>query len=227
MRGEKENFYAALPEEVRTANGTWEKWAPKDVVAHLNFWQNSTLNALNNLDQPPPEQAPFEERNHQNYLNNHTRPWAEVDAEYARSFDEIVAHASKYSDEELTARDHFPRIANSTLQATILGNAYSHTVTHLAELFDRHGGPKSGQELQEQAVKKLIAVDPSPRTKGVALYNLACYYSLAGNSARAIELLQAAFPMDASLVEFSKGDTDFDPLRELPEFQALYALAPA
>jgi hypothetical protein len=223
VRKQKEDFYAGLPEAVRTADGTWEKWSPKDVVGHLTFWQNSTLNALKNLEQPPPEQPPFEERNRQNYLNYEKTPWAQVDADYARTFDEIVAHTGKYSDEELTEPNHFPRITNGTLQSTILGNAYSHAVTHLSELFDKYGASTSGKQLQEQSVEKLLAFDPSPRTKGVTYYNLACYYALEGNVGRAVDLLKEAFPLRPDLVEFSKEDSDFNKVRDLPEFQALYA----
>lgn len=224
IHGKQEEFFASLPEETRVADGTWEVWAPKDVVAHLNFWQNSLLTLLSELDQTPPDQEPFEERNRKNYLNFEHRPWNEVEAAYQASFDEIVARTRTFSDEELTTLGHFPRTPNGTLQGAILNNTYGHTVTHLAELIGKYRGASEGQKLQNEATDKLVEFDPSPRTKGLAYYNLACAMSLAGNAGRAIELLQQVFPMRPDLVEFSKEDPDFNPIREMPAFKALYEM---
>lgn len=222
VRAAQENLYAALPDAERTRGGEWSRWAPKDVVAHFTFWQNNLLKILDTLDQPPPEQESFEERNHKNYINNAMCPWAEVYADNKRSFDEIVTRVSKFSGAALTQAGRYPRITNGTLQTSILGNTYSHAVTHLSELYDRYGAPGGGLEFQEQAAYKLIEVDPSPYIKGLALYNLACAFALAGKSGRTVELLIEAFVARPDLVEYSKQDTDFNQVRERLEFQALY-----
>jgi hypothetical protein len=223
IRRETDDYYSSLPEAERVADGTWEVWAPKDVLAHLYFWQNNLLQLMDGLQQPPSEEEPFMERNRKNFLRFVDRPWAEVNAAYTRSLDDILARISTFSDDELMTPGAFPRIVgNNTLQGTILGNTYSHTATHISELVGKRDGFASGQALQERAVAKLIAFDPSPRPKGVALYNLACSYALGGNTERAVELLREAFPLRPDLVEFSKEDTDFDAIRNQPEFQALY-----
>jgi hypothetical protein len=227
IHGKQKEFFASLPEETRVADGTWEVWAPKDVVAHLTFWDNGALNTLRGLDQAPPEQAPFEQRNRENYLNNEKRPWSEVEADNEKALDEIVARTKTFSDKDLTTLNHYPRIPNGNLQGAILNNAYSHTITHLAELISKYRSPAEGQKLQEEATAKLVEFDPSPRTMGLAFYNLACSFALAGNSTRAIELLREVFPMRPDFVEFSKEDPDFNGIRELPEFQALYEVEAA
>lgn len=222
IRNETEHFYSSLPESERVANGSWEKWSPKDVIAHLYFWQSNLLERLNGLDQPPPEEEPFMERNRKNYLRYESSPWSEVYAAYANSLDHILAHIAKFTDAELTTPGHFPRITSGTLQTNILNNTYTHTITHLAQLISRRDGIATGQDMQERATQKLIAFDSSPGPKGVALYNLACSYALAGNAKRAVELLRASFPLRPDLVQFSQEDTDFDSIRSQPEFQALY-----
>jgi len=219
---ETEKFLASLPEAERVANGTWEKWGTKDVIAHLAYWQNSTVQVLNSLDQPSPEQEPFEARNRQNYLDCETRPWADVYAAYKNSCAEIKSRLPSFSDAELSEPEQFARISNGTLQGNLLGNTYVHSAQHLAELVGKRGAEADGQALQEEATRKLVAFDPSPRAKGTALYNLACWYALAGHSARAIELLRETFPLRPDLVEFSTQDTDLDSLRELPDYQALF-----
>lgn len=224
---QQEAFFASLPESERTANGTWEAWAPKDVLAHFSFWQNSLLDVFDTLDQPPPDQEPFEVRNHKNYLNNASRPWAEIQSDYRKSLDQVIARIATFSDADLSEPRRFPRITqnlerDSPLQGTILGNTYSHAITHLAELVGKRGDKARARELQEAGTQKLIEYDPSPQTKATALYNLACGMALSGDPPRAIELLQQAFPLRPDLVEFSKQDTDFAGVRDLPEFQALY-----
>jgi hypothetical protein len=223
IRNETDRFYNSIPEPERIANGSWEAWSPKDVLAHLYFWQNNLLKRLDGLDQPPPEEEPFMERNRKNYLYYVERPWSEVHAAYSNSLDEILARIAKFTDSELTTANHFPRISSGTLQGNILGNTYSHTITHLAELMGRREGITVGQDFQERATQKLIEFDPSPSPRGVALYNLACSYALAGNTERAVELLSEAFPLRPDLVEFSKEDTDFDSIRSQLKFQALYS----
>ncbi len=221
-RDETEKFYAALPESERLANGTWETWAPKDFLAHFTFWQYQSVAVLNALDAAPPEEPPFEERNRANWLNNETRAYADIYADYTRAMNELRAGVETKSDTELSEPQHFPRLPNGSLQGNILGNAYSHTLAHIAELYSKRNSGTAGYALQEEATQKVIAFDPSPRAKGTALYNLACAYALAGNAGRTVELLREAFPLRPDLVEFSKEDGDFNLVRDVPEFQALY-----
>jgi tetratricopeptide (TPR) repeat protein len=56
------------------------------------------------------------------------------------------------------------------------------------------------------------------------LYNLACCESLAGRTADAIEHLRLAIGSSERYRSFAEHDSDFDPIREEPEFQALVAV---
>jgi tetratricopeptide (TPR) repeat protein len=53
------------------------------------------------------------------------------------------------------------------------------------------------------------------------LYNLACCESLAGRKADAIEHLRQALDISDRVRAYLEGDSDLDPLRSEPEFQAL------
>ncbi len=52
-------------------------------------------------------------------------------------------------------------------------------------------------------------------------YNLACYWSLAGNSAKALDALSTALDLDPDLRSLIVEETDFDHLRGNPEFDRL------
>jgi tetratricopeptide (TPR) repeat protein len=52
-------------------------------------------------------------------------------------------------------------------------------------------------------------------------YNLACYWSLAGNQEKALDELSIALDMAPELRSLIPGESDFDPLRGNPEFERL------
>ena len=53
------------------------------------------------------------------------------------------------------------------------------------------------------------------------LYNLACCESLTGDRDAALEHLRRAVELDERFREYAKNDTDFDPIRDDPEFAAI------
>jgi mannose-6-phosphate isomerase-like protein (cupin superfamily) len=77
----------------------------------------------------------------------------------------------------------------------------------------------------EAADKALELVAAHPEYP-MLLYNLACCESLAGRKADAIEHLRFAIEKSDRVRPFLEGDSDLDPLRDEPEFQALLVSAP-
>jgi tetratricopeptide (TPR) repeat protein len=73
----------------------------------------------------------------------------------------------------------------------------------------------------EAAVEKgREVIEANPQYAG-PLYNLACCESLAGHTSDAIGHLRQAIERSERFREFAKGDSDFDPIREEPEFKKL------
>jgi tetratricopeptide (TPR) repeat protein len=70
-------------------------------------------------------------------------------------------------------------------------------------------------DLALEAMERLLAVRP---TEGIALYNLACYCSLEGDSARALDLLARAIEVEEEFREHARTEEDLDPIRATPEF---------
>ncbi|MBM4095124.1 MAG: hypothetical protein FJ276_37815 [Planctomycetes bacterium] len=67
-----------------------------------------------------------------------------------------------------------------------------------------------------------MAVDDQ---QAILHYNLACYWSLAGDAEVAIRYLAQSFDIEPSYRDLAADETDFDPIRNLPEFQALTGAA--
>ncbi len=57
--------------------------------------------------------------------------------------------------------------------------------------------------------------------EAIVHYNLACYWSLSGNAAVAVNHLSLAFELDPTYRERVAGESDFDPIRLEPRFQTL------
>ena len=78
------------------------------------------------------------------------------------------------------------------------------------------GRTEEGRQMADDA----LAMRPDDWS---ALYNGACFYSNIGESERALDLLERALRQGGGYVEWMLHDTDLDPLRGLPRFQALLA----
>jgi tetratricopeptide (TPR) repeat protein len=76
-----------------------------------------------------------------------------------------------------------------------------------------------------QAISSMHEAYEAHREEPVVLYNLSCYYSLAGNKAQALSWLGRALRMERRLLESIPKETDFAPLRNDPQFCRLLELA--
>ena len=88
----------------------------------------------------------------------------------------------------------------------------------LAPFFEHYGNKEYDKAIE--ALQELLAENPDD---GAALYNLACVESMLGRKADAIGHLRRSLEGDERerFRELAKTDTDFDPIRDEPEFQQL------
>lgn len=77
-------------------------------------------------------------------------------------------------------------------------------------------------DLAIDALRKALAIEP---TAAILHYNLACYQSLAGDKAEALGHLADALRLDVNYRDLVAGESDFDSLRNDPDFQALVGVA--
>jgi tetratricopeptide (TPR) repeat protein len=75
----------------------------------------------------------------------------------------------------------------------------------------------------EAAVQTLQrAFEANPRN-ALAHFNMACYRAVQQRTKEALTLLRNAIYLDPKLRELARAEKDFEPLRQLPEFQQLVA----
>ena len=77
----------------------------------------------------------------------------------------------------------------------------------------------------EKAIECMRAAYQTSPKVAVVLYNLACYYSLAGEKDEALSWLARAFRLDSSYRKQVASETDFDPIRNDQEFLYLMQLS--
>ncbi|HUE70030.1 MAG TPA: hypothetical protein VMP01_04005 [Pirellulaceae bacterium] len=83
-----------------------------------------------------------------------------------------------------------------------------------------HLGPRR-LDLAIEAIESALEIDPA---LAILHYNLACYWSLAGNAKVAISYLIQALDLEPNYRDMLQDESDFDPIRRHPHFQALSAV---
>ena len=78
-----------------------------------------------------------------------------------------------------------------------------------------------------QAIEVLEVASRANPGDALLHYNLSCYWSLAGNSPRALQELELALGLDSSFRMRIKDEPDFDPIRSDPGFGRLLQDQPA
>ncbi len=218
---------AEQSETQRAANGSFKRWAAKDVIAHIAYWRERLTKNL--AAQRRGEKAEgaeeFDEINAQVFEKNRDRTIDEIATEAERVFASFIAQVNEFSNEELTDPRPFGWYRERPLREAIQGNSYEHPLIHLSYFYLENGNAARAQQIQERMAANLRELDHSPGARGAVDYNLACFYALSGEPAKAISLLRGAFAARPDLLEWSKQDTDLDSLRMLPEYEALYSVS--
>ena len=92
--------------------------------------------------------------------------------------------------------------------------AYIDALQILGDNYTRRGRFEDGLKVDEQ----LVRLRPAD---ALVHYNLACYWSLAGNVKLAVAYLSQAFDLEPEYRDLVTREADFDPIRNHPHFLAL------
>ena len=79
----------------------------------------------------------------------------------------------------------------------------------------------------EQAINMMEQAYAAQPTEPIVLYNLACYWALAGNKPQALSWLGRALRMNHDLKRLVSDEQDFNQLRNDPDFELLVGLTGA
>lgn len=213
-----------LADKERSALGCYEKWSIKDQIGHIEAWKERMADNIMAVmeGRSPSRSEDYEQANREIFEKHHDRPLEEL-LEWAQEVHERLLEAVQaLSEEDLMRGDFFPWQDGRELWRQIIGNSYTHPITHLGQVYIERGEVERATALQEEAYRLLSPLDKSPGWQSILIYNLACHYSLCGQKAKAIDGVRQALQLNPELVDWSKQDPDLAPIREDPDFQALY-----
>jgi tetratricopeptide (TPR) repeat protein len=215
---------AELSDAERNAQGTPDRWAPKDTTAHMTAWEQRMSQALITAahGETPPSFADFDEVNARIFEKNRNLTWPDVLAESEHASQDLLDRVALLSEEEIGDPNYYPWRQGQPLWQMILGNSYTHICGHIAQFYMERGDMARATRIQEELVERLSRLSDVPRTRGVALYNLACFYATSGQSEKALPNLSEALTLAPDLRAFAQEDPDLKSLHDHPAFQALY-----
>ena len=222
-QAEKE-LIANLSDTEHNAEGTLETWTAKDVIAHNSYWRkHHAENLLGALAGKVPN--PTENIDHANedvYYQYRDQTWDEIEALEDSSYERMQAALNALGDEGLEKVNFFPWHQDRPLWRFVVGNVYTHPILHLADWHGKKGQSARVVEMYQTMTSLLSDLDDNPDWQGTIRYNLACSYSLAGDTEKAITELSEALKLNPTLKEWSQQDPDFKPIREEAKYMALY-----
>jgi tetratricopeptide (TPR) repeat protein len=213
---EEKRYVANMSKEERTKIGTPEKWSPKDVFAHIAFWNGKMAVTLEKAsrDETPEPYGELEEVNAEAFELTMDLQWPQIIESLKEATESLVSAIKQLTDEELIKPERFPWQRGQPLWRSAVYITYYHTMRHLAELYVGQGDGDYGQKLQERAAELQEKLDDSPGWRASVYYNLACYYAITGNRAMAIDGLEKAFRISPDLIAWSKSDSEIDSIRD-------------
>jgi hypothetical protein len=222
-RTAEQQFIAELSDDERNQEGQPDRWATKDIVSHMTYWQECQVHRLEaaSAGKIPDDFADYNKLNGENFEAHRHDSWQQVTERLNNTFDSLLSAVQKLSEADLNDGSRFPWTEGRTLNRSIVGNSYSHPVQHFCDYYVSHGQPERAIQAQEALSEKLSSLGDET-VHAEALYNLACAYALSGQSQKALNLLPEAFRLSPPLIAWSLQDTDLVSLREEPAFKALH-----
>lgn len=217
-------IWSLMDDDVRDQIGTVDDWGPKDHLAHANFWTERVIAQLliatekETLDRL----QDFTKSNEETFESFKGQSWQQVHLWSEQVHHQLLDAFSEIPLEVLEDPDRFEWTNHRPLWNEVIFTGVYHRLQHACDILAICGLADHVRAIQEQFSTMMEGIDDSSEWQGTTKYNLACYYALDGNLDAAMETIKAALDLNPKLLEWSKQDRDLDPLRDIPEFRALY-----
>jgi tetratricopeptide (TPR) repeat protein len=217
-------YWDALSDTERARKGKADRWAPKDVLAHISYWNNQQAKRLEAaiLNETPDDVQDYEKINQEIFQKNRDRSWEELLQEDEQTFDRLKASIAAIPNDMIDDPQLLAWTNARPLWWNVAFTAYYHVLGHLSSLYSERGKAEEAKALHEHIARGMMSLSEGENWKGTTIYNLACFYALNDYHDLALDELRKAFVLNPDLVEWSKEDSDLDQLRHLPAFQALF-----
>ncbi|HEY7340676.1 MAG TPA: hypothetical protein VH591_07335 [Ktedonobacterales bacterium] len=215
-----------LTPEERERSGTVHAWAPKEIIVHNAYWREREIERAEALirGEAQPSFAEYLRMNTESFADLVTHSWDQAITRSQRATEDLIAAMERLPDSALVATAGTAGGPEAVLLLTsIISNGYQHPEEHLAEIAAARGDQERAATIQRRILDSVVALDAGAEVTATVRYNLACALAIHGPRAEVITLLRQSFVDSPRLIALSRQDTDLDPLRDDPDFQALTA----
>jgi tetratricopeptide (TPR) repeat protein len=223
-RANKRAFIDGLSAAERDAVAPPGAWTARDYITHVTFWEEQrALRVAAQLrgEEPPPALGEDDEVNARVQATYQGRSWADLEAEIARVYEQLIALIQGADEAALADPNLHPSLQQRPAWLGIANNVLDHPAMHYADYYQARGDLAWATQVREGVVATVARLFPDSRAYSNALYNLGCFYALTGQADRAIAAVGESLARTPDLTELSRQDSDLDSLRDLPAFQAL------
>lgn len=195
------------------------RWRPQDHLAHIAWLRERearVIDAIRTGGHIPPDVEG--DLSALIYEDTHRQTASTVVSNTQRSWDLLLSAIEASSEEDLDGPHPYRRH-----RKLIDGSPGDHLGAHLMWVYLEAGDEKNAEAVQLWARDLSGRLFDDPRSRGVASYNLGCFYARVNRVSDAVPLLREGFEHSPDLKEWAQKDPDLDPIRESPEFKELLA----
>ena len=145
-----DDFLASRSEEERSARGTPQVWAAKDLLALIGFWMTYNVDRLNvyaNGDIPP-SQVDFSALNRAAFEANAGHSWDEVAHATQEALAGLAQTVQRSSDELLTTVNHYEDIPDDLVWEEVRANGFIWPLQELEKYYLRAGDTERAEAIR-------------------------------------------------------------------------------
>jgi hypothetical protein len=204
--------------------GEPDDWSTKDVLSHLSAWRSigaDEVEAVRTGGAGPEIADEVDEHNAKIFEATHHLPAAAVIEESSLSWDKLLASLEACSEDDLQRpRSRRPE---QELWQLVAVNTYLHLAQHIDWWQSGRGEDADAEAAATWAHDLAIEAFPGDRHRGIAEYNLGCYYASHGRAGEALPYLQLGIELFPPLIDIARQDSDLDPIRSVDDVSKLLA----
>jgi hypothetical protein len=210
-------FAADLSERERSTSGTPDRWAPRDILAHIGVGILGWAGTLANGEVPAPQGKPGVV-NQAMFEAYRSRPWNEIAGLLEHAYPALIEQVRAFSDEEIKNPNHFPWMNGSPVWRPTAGIGFVHPLTHLFQAYIKAGDTTSATRIGNFEMEQCLKLDDSPNWLGLVCYNRACRLAQFGIIDRALSELRRSFDLVPNYAGWAKEDSALAALHADPRF---------
>ena len=200
-------------ESNRETSGDYERWAPKDLLAHAAEWTERRRILLSDTEAVRKFQASesLDELNRGLFERHRNTHWDDVIEELMHGIEDLVREVDRRAEADLVAQD--PNSEGRPVWRGIAFYGIVHSLTHIVQALVRIGNTEKAVYLQRSMTPLLFEINESDPWQAMVGFNLGRALILAGKREEAIERVIKAIEKHPEAAKWAASDPDMEQIR--------------